>query len=285
MTHRIGVCSWSLRPASASDLAAKLRSIGVDSVQLALDPIRRQSHDSQPAGWDETETLAALTDAGIAITSGMMAMAGEDYSTLDTIRKTGGVRQDAFWNENLAAAGENAALALRYGIKLVTFHAGFIPHDADDTSRAVMVRRLQNIIDCFGSVGVNVAFETGQETAATLLSVLDEIDRPSLGVNFDPANMILYAMGDPVEALSLLAPRVMQVHIKDAIKTETPGTWGTEVCAGTGDVDWPSFFGTLRENGVGADLMIEREAGEDRTDDIKTAATLVRSHVETEASR
>jgi L-ribulose-5-phosphate 3-epimerase len=275
MTHGIGVCSWSLRPASASDLAEKLRTLGIDAVQLALDPIRRQSRDANLTGWDEAETLAALKDAGIRIASGMMAMQGEDYSTLDTIRKTGGVCQDATWETNLSAAGENAALALRMNIDLVTFHAGFIPHDASDPQRTVIIERLRQIIDCFASVGVRVALETGQETAATLLAALKEINRPTLGVNFDPANMILYAMGDPVDSIALLARNVAQIHIKDATKTTEPGTWGTEVTAGTGDVDWPAFFAAIGENGVGCDLMIEREAGEDRTDDIRAALDLL----------
>ncbi|XOV74116.1 MAG: sugar phosphate isomerase/epimerase family protein [Phycisphaerales bacterium] len=128
--------------------------------------------------------------------------------------------------------------------------------------------------------GIRLGLETGQETAASLLDALAAIDRDSVGVNFDPANMILYAMGDPVEALDRLAPHVVQIHVKDAIATDTPGRWGTEVPAGTGQVDWPAFFAVVRDHLPGIPLVIEREAGDRRIEDIRSAASLVQQHAE-----
>ncbi|MCH7793043.1 MAG: hypothetical protein IID31_12280, partial [Planctomycetes bacterium] len=98
MPGRIGVCSWSLSPGSPAELVEELERVGIDAVQLALDPIRRGE-------WNERETIATLRDAGIDILSGMMTMAGEDYSTLESIRRTGGVRLDDYWEANLATAG------------------------------------------------------------------------------------------------------------------------------------------------------------------------------------
>ena len=90
--------------------------------------------------------------------------------------------------------------------------------------------------------------------------MMADLDHPAAGVNFDPANMILYGMGDPVAALRALEPHVRQVHVKDALPSATPGEWGSEVRAGTGRVDWPAFFAIARELGVA--FLIEREAGE-----------------------
>lgn len=268
MTTNLGVCSWSLQPTSPAELVEKVRACGLNAVQLALDPIRTGE-------WSEIETLNRLRGGGVRVLSGMLGFAGEDYSTLETIRQTGGVRLDARWEENLRAAQANAAIAHRLGLKLVTFHAGFIPHDRGDASRRTIIDRLRAVIDTFDARGVRVAFETGQETSATLLEALDDLQRPHVGVNFDPANMILYAMGDPVAALRELAPRVVQVHIKDAVKTKTPGEWGSEVPAGSGGVSWAAFFATLRERSIACDLLIEREAGDQRVADIKTAAEVV----------
>jgi sugar phosphate isomerase/epimerase len=94
-------------------------------------------------------------------------------------------------------------------------------------------------------------------------------------VNFDPANMILYDKGNPIEALRTLGPWIRQVHIKDAARTTTPGTWGDEVVAGMGEVDWPAFFAALKEIGFAGDLCIEREAGMNRVEDIRTAREMV----------
>lgn len=269
VARRLGVCSWSLRPESPADLIAKIAATGLRRVQLALDPLR-----TDPRWGDEAPSR--LAEAGIAVVSGMMAMHGEDYSTLESIRRTGGVRPDDAWPFNLRAAHENAEVAAGLGIGLVTFHAGFVPHDREDPERRVLVDRLRQIIDAFGERGVRVGLETGQETAATLLSVLADLARPTVGVNFDPANMILYGMGDPVEAVERLGSRIAQAHIKDANPSAVPGAWGDEVCVGTGSVPWGEFLQALDRSAGPVDLMIEREAGECRAEDIRTA----REHVE-----
>lgn len=271
MTRRLAVCSWSLQPDSPSDLVRSLNACAVPAVQLALDPIRT-------GAWNESETIDQLRKANIEVISGMMATEGEDYSTLDTIRETGGLRPDSTWPTNLRAAEANAELAARLGLKLVTLHAGFIPHDRTDLEYASIIERLRTVADLFAARGIRIGLETGQETAPALLAALADLNHPSVGINFDPANMILYAMGDPVEALSLLAPHILQIHIKDATPTATPGQWGTEVPAGTGAVDWPAFFSTLSEHRPDADLVIERESGDQRIEDIRTAASLVAQH-------
>ena len=275
---RLGVCSWSLRPADPADLAAKVRACGLNAVQLALDPIRRGE-------WDEAETVRSLANNGIAILSGMMGMKGEDYSTLETIRRTGGVRPDETWPDNLAAAEANASLAQRLGIDLISFHAGFLPHDPTDPERERMLNRLRKLAGVFGDRGVRIALETGQETADMLLGVLEDLNAPTggtgvqpvrVGVNFDPANMILYGMGDPIAAFTRLARHVAQVHLKDARPTDRPGTWGTETPLGDGAVRWPDFLYVYRDADLRCDLVIERESGDRRVEDVRSAAEYVR---------
>ena len=269
---RVGACSWSLKARGPADLARSLRGIGVDCVQLHLDPLRRGE-------WSISETVSALAEARIDVRSGMMSMEGEDYSSLQSIERSGGVRPAATWASNRVAARANASLARRLGLELVTFHAGFLPHDRNDPERKLLLERLRELVDVFGAEGVRVGFETGQERADTLLEVLADLARPTAGINFDPANMILYGMGDPVAALRELAPRVLQVHIKDATATTQPGTWGEEVRVGTGQVRWIDFFAVLREQRVGVDWMIEREAGDQRIDDMRAARELLESFV------
>ncbi len=268
----LGVCSWSLQPSGPDELADRLVAAGVSCVQLALDPLRT-------ARWSVEATQGFLEDAGIEIRSGMMAMADEDYSSLEAIARTGGVRPDSTWAANLAAAEENAHLAREMGIGLVTWHAGVLPEGRDDPERVKLLARVAEITAHFAEQGVAVGLETGQETARSLLDVLEELAHPALGVNFDPANMILYDRGDPIEALALLAPFVRQVHVKDARRTQVRGTWGEEVRVGSGDVDWTAFFGVLREREVRCDLMIEREAGDSRLADIVAARELALRHL------
>lgn len=264
----LGVCSWSLRCASPTELVERVLALKLCAVQLHLDPVRQWQ-------WRPDETADRLRCARIAVPSAMMSFQGEDYSTLETIKLTGGVRLDDTWDKNLRAAEGNAILAQRFGIPLVTFHAGFLPHEPADPLRARLLERLRQIIDIFAARNIAVAFETGQESAETLLGVLDELDRPRVGINFDPANMILYAMGDPIASLRKLAPRIRQIHVKDALPTNQPGTWGAEVRAGDGAVDWKSFYAAVKDAGIVCNSMIEREAGEQRDPDIAAARDLV----------
>lgn len=268
MSRNVGVCSWSLLPSSPQDLGDKIYAVDVAYVQLALDPIRS-------GDWSLEDTVSILEDLGIDIISGMMAMAGEDYASLDSIKRTGGVRPDEHWEANLAAAGQNADLAKSIGVKLVTFHGGHVPGDRNDPLRRVMLDRLRAIADAFAERGVHVALETGQETAETMIGVLEELDRPTMGINFDPANMILYGTGDPIESLERLAPHTRQIHIKDALSAEAPGVWGKEVRVASGEVDWPRFFEVIKNSKIRADLMIERESGDQRVSDIREARTLI----------
>jgi len=274
---RLGVCSWSLEPETPRSLVESLKRVGVDCVQLALTPLVER-----PEVWGEVPKR--LADAGITLLSGMLATVGEDYSSLATIASTGGVRPDATWPATLSRATRVAECAKRLGLPLVTFHAGFIPHRAGGhapsrSEREVLIRRLRTIADVFDLHAIEVALETGQEEADTLADALGELRRETVGINFDPANMILYGMGEPVAALRHLAPRVRQVHVKDAVRTETPGTWGREVVAGTGEVDWDRFFDLLHAMPHTVDVVIEREAGTTRELDIVAAAELVRNQL------
>lgn len=265
---RVGVCSWSLRPEHPEHLLELLAPLGLTRVQLALVPC------VEALSW--RDAVGALRARGLTIASGMLATVGEDYSTLDSIARTGGVRPDATWPATRSLAASVAALAGRESIGLVTFHAGFIPHDAG-AERSMMVARLREVADLFQAASVSVAFETGQESAATLADALREIDHPAVGVNFDPANMILYGMGDPVAAVRTLAPWIRQVHIKDAVPALRSGEWGQEVQVGTGAVEWPSFIGALRDLDRPLDLVIEREAGAARAGDVRVAMERLRS--------
>jgi L-ribulose-5-phosphate 3-epimerase len=269
--NRIAVCSWSLQPADTADLIARLDSTGIHAVSLALSPLIEQ-----PKNW--ADAVLRLRDAGIDVISGMMATQGEDYSTLQRIAETGGLRPSATWPANLEHAKAVAALAAAHEIELVTFHAGFLPEETSDPERAVLLDRLGQVADVFAASGLRIALETGQESAATLSALLAELNRPNIGVNFDPANMILYAMGDPAQAIMHLKPFVLQIHIKDALATKIPGTWGEEVPVGQGQVQWAALLEVVRSITPAIDLVIEREAGDHRVADIITARDLLASY-------
>ena len=264
---RLAVCSWSLHPADPAELIAKLQQIGISKIQLALDPLR------EGGAWADAKQQ--LADGGITIVGGMMGCVGEDYATLDAIRRTGGVVPDETWPQTWENIQAMAPIAKDLGVDYVTFHAGFLPEEPDDPNYDKLVGRLGQVADLYAALDITLGFETGQEEGPTLLGFLQRLAKPNVGVNFDPANIILYDKGDPIDALKVLVPYAKQCHIKDATKTSTTGEWGAEVVVGTGEMNWPAFFSVLAEAGFDGPLAIEREAGDDRVGDIGKA----REHV------
>ena len=267
-SERLAVCSWSLQPESPEKLVADLKSIGISRVQLALEPLR-----AEPKVWGKFPELAA--QHGIQTVSGMIATKGEDYTTMESIQRTGGIVPDETWDENWRNIQEIANIAARLNLGLVTFHAGFLPHDPSDPGFNKLLNRLRQVADVFAARNISLGLETGQETAETLGAFLQKLDRKSVGVNFDPANMILYDQGNPLAALRQLAPWLKQCHIKDATRTKEKGAWGEEVVVGTGEVDWREFFRILSDLNFKGDCCIEREAGDSRAADIRAARDYV----------
>lgn len=269
ISPRLGLCSWSLQLAGLDQLLRQLDELKLPRLQLGLDPLR-----TDPTSWQDA--AIRLRDAGVSVVSGQFGAVGEDYTTPRTIRVTGGVVPDEHWSANLDNAHQTAELAGQLGLTMLSTHAGFIPPDDREPVFAKLVDRVSTLADLFARrCGAKLLLETGQETADTLGRFLQAVDRPNVGVNFDPANMLLYDMGDPVESVRRLMPHVRQVHIKDATPPSNPGTWGEEVVVGDGAVDWAAFLGALRDGGYEGSLIIEREAGSQRVADIATAAERV----------
>jgi sugar phosphate isomerase/epimerase len=253
----ISVCSWSLR-ASEIELPPIIESLGSPRVHLALNDLI-----STP---DTAVELAEKLD----ISATMIGFSQEDYTTLETIKTTGGIVPDNSWEHNLTHVRAGIELTARLHVPFMTFHAGFISED-DPELFSKMVERITTIANIGAANGVTVLMETGQETADDLAAFVTKINHQNLGINFDPANMILYGKGDPIDALRKLAAWIKHIHIKDALKAEMPGEWGSEVAWGCGDVDTDAFVQTLNDIGYTGCLAVEREAGDDRIGDIKSA--------------
>jgi sugar phosphate isomerase/epimerase len=251
----IGVCSWSLQVRSVPELTGLLGRLGVDVVQIACG-------DPHHASWDEGEQMpAAAKSAGLRMSAAMLGFPGEDYTTPQTIQSTGGFGPKELRTERLERFRWALDRVKQLGLSDLTLHAGFIPH-VGDPERKPMLDVLAQVGDLAKAAGVTAAFETGQETADLLRTTLDELKSPNLKVNFDPANMLLYDMGDPLRAVEILAPDIRSVHVKDANRPMVTGQWGEEVPLGRGQVNIPEFVRTLKRVGYRGPLIIEREVGD-----------------------
>jgi sugar phosphate isomerase/epimerase len=259
----IGVCSWSLQVKNIPELRRLLDRLGINTVQIACG-------DPHHAAWDEGERLPeAVAAARFDLTGAMLGFPGEDYTSPQTIQKTGGFGDPTTRAERLERFQWALDRTRALGLTDLMLHAGFLPEPADP-DRKPFLDTLGRVSALAAARGVTVAFETGQETADLLRRTLDELQCPNLKVNFDPANMILYDKGDPLRAVEILGPDIRSVHVKDANRTKVPGTWGEEVPLGQGQVNIKAWVQALKKVGYKGPLCIEREVGtqEERLRDI-----------------
>lgn len=263
--HDIAVCSWSLQPKDTQDLITKVKQLGLDHVQIGLLPLVLLDDKRRLA------EIGLLEKSGLTFTSGMMSFPGEDYSTIQAIHDTGGYVPDDTWETRKKLSKQAAVIAEELGITSIGTHVGFVP-PTDHVDYPGVKTRVRKIAESFQSHGIDLLLETGQEPAEELLEFFKDLGVSNVGVNFDPANMILYGAGDPMQTIATLGKAIRHVHVKDATASATPGSeWGAEVPFGTGQVNPSQFLAALHAAGYQGPLAIEREAGEQRIADVRTA--------------
>lgn len=250
----LGVCSWSLQVKNVPELVRLMGELGVSCTQIACG-------DPHHASWDEGDAMPeAARNSGLVLSGAMLGFPGEDYTTPRTIQATGGFGDPDLRTERLERLAWGLDRTVALGLTDLTLHAGFLP-EPSSPARPAFLATLSRAGEMAAERGVTLAFETGQEPASLLKRTLDDLACPSLKVNFDPANMLLYDMGDPVEAVGLLGPLIRSVHVKDARRPKVKGQWGEEVPLGQGEVDIPRFLQALKSAGYSGPLIVEREVG------------------------
>jgi L-ribulose-5-phosphate 3-epimerase len=152
-----------------------------------------------------------------------------------------------------------ARFAAELGLSDLVTHAGFIPENPNHPDYLSLIPHLRYLVQGCWEYGVHFNFETGQETPLTLLRTIEDLGLPNLGVNLDPANLILYGKGNPVDALDVLGRYVRGVHAKDGRYPTHGRQLGVETPLGEGQVDFPRLIGRLKELGYDGPLTIERE--------------------------
>jgi L-ribulose-5-phosphate 3-epimerase len=271
----IGVCSWSLRqPDLATTCKVAKEELGLNLIQVGFfdTSVLDESRDDA--------VVKTIENSGMEVSATCIGYAGEDYSSIAQIAKTGGYLPDASWDERFKLTLRVRDITAKLGTSMLATHIGFVPHDKKSPAHATMVDRLKKVTDALGEKGITLVMETGQEPPDALVDFIKAVGRSNIRVNFDPANMILYGVGKPTEAVDVLKDYIAHVHAKDATWSSAPGKeWGQEVVLGTGQANIPQIVGKLKAYGFTGPLVIEREAGDTRIADVKAAIKLLRSVV------
>ncbi len=172
---------------------------------------------------------------------------------------------------------------------VVTTHIGVIP-EMENEQRVILSDSCYRLGTIASEMDAVFAIETGSEKAITLRKFLDDLHCKGIGVNFDPANLVMVADDDPVKGVHELSPYIVHTHVKDGImiKKGSPeeiysafadpenslldfNDYFKETPLGEGSVDFEHYFQALAEIGYTGFLTIEREVGDHPVEDIERA--------------
>ncbi len=219
---------------------------------------------------------SALDRRDFRVVTAFTGFRGESYASIPICAETVGFVPAATRQEREARAVDVSDFAGALGIPGLATHLGCLPEDTEHPDYAAVVGLVRRLCERCERNGQTFALETGQEPAGALLEFLRSVDRPNIGINFDPANMILYGSGEPLAALEALSDHLITVHCKDGTWPETHGEWGRETPLGEGDVGMGRYVAALRAAGYSGPLTIEREiVGEEQRADIRKAIALL----------
>ena len=268
--REVGVMFWAGR-----DQLAEIKSLGVQCGQLGIPG----GLDLTPAEAEDWRT--ALRQEQFTLVTVFAAYDGESYADIPTVQRTVGFIPHDTRAEREQRTYQVSDFAAALGVGSIACHIGFVPEDATHSDYAAVRDLVRRVCDHAARNRQTFALETGQEPAEVLLRFLKDVNRPNLGINFDPANLILYGTGDPIAALGVLAPHLLSVHCKDGDwpPPDRPGALGMEQPLGKGAVGIPRFIEKLKAINFRGPLNIEREAEnqEERIRDIRAAVPLLRS--------
>lgn len=233
--------------------------LGVPTIQLHAPHRETRTADSA------ADFCARLESLGIELTCVFGGFAGESYATIPEVERTVGLVPEETRAARLQEMKEISDFSRLLGCDVVALHLGFVPHDIVSSQYQQVLEVTRQLCDHVARNDQRLHLETGQETADGLLQFLKDVERDNLFINFDPANMILYGTGEPIEALRKVGMYVRSIHCKDATWSSEPGkTWGCEVPLGEGQVNMHTYLRTLLEIGYSGPLTIEREIPQDR---------------------
>jgi len=167
--------------------------------------------------------------------------------------------------------------AKKLGITQMATHAGFLPENPSDPNYPGVIAALRNILWHVKDNGQKFLFETGQETPVTLRRAIEDLGKEGLGINLDPANLLLYGKANPVDALDVFGEFVCDVHAKDGEYPTNGRQLGEEKPLGQGSVNFPALIAKLKSIGYDGPLTIEREiSGEEQDRDILSAIEILK---------
>ena len=282
---KIGMIAESLRCPLETGIP-RARELGADGIQIyAVSPYLDMLNDSP----DKLKILKETAEKnGLVFSAVCSDLGGHGFS-------------DPPGNPERIEKTRRIMEASRiFNTHVLTTHIGVVPSDRNSKLYAEVVETLQTVGALAADNGMVLAIETGPESPEQLNQFLLDVDHKNIGVNMDPANLVMVQNPDPAAAVRLLGKYIVHTHAKDGIHFQDcnpkrvydafaeggfdqlvaeTGELFREVELGKGQVDWNEYLKALREVGYDGFLTIEREVGSHPEKDIANAVRFLKSNL------
>ena len=249
---------------------SKVASLGLHSCQITCWDMALMTPEKAE------EVKRASARHGVEVSTFWCGYRGERiWNFIDGPRTLGIVPEElrAARTEDLIKGSDFARML---GVSQMATHAGFLPECPSDPQYPGVLDSLRAIATRCRENGQYFLFETGQETPTTILRVIEDVGTGNLGVNLDPANLLMYGKANPVDSLRIIGKYVRDVHAKDGEYPTCGRELGVEKPLGEGSVNFPALIKGLKECGYDGAITIEREiSSEKQLADIKRAIEIL----------
>lgn len=263
---KLGVLVLLEKEKSIGEEIKKVHDLGFESCQICA--------------WDETlftdETADVINKAckeyGVKVSTFWCGWKGPKIWNFYEGPLTLGLVPADYRFERMEELKRGSDFAKKLGVENLATHVGFLPETPNTAEYQSLVCAIREVAQHAKDNGQYFMFETGQETPVTLRRTIEDIGLDNLGINFDPANLILYGKANPVDALDIIGKYVRDVHGKDGCYPTDGKNLGEETPLGKGRVNYPAFVAKLKEIGYDRTITIEREiSGDEQIRDILDA--------------
>ena len=184
-----------------------------------------------------------------------------------------GINSPNYGKERIEYLKQAASFCKWIGSENILIHAGFVANNPYSEEYRTMVRLVRELAEYVGGLGLNLLLESGGESPIVLKRLFADVGTGNVFSNLDTANLIMYGLGNPVDAAYTLGSDIKSVHIKDGLPPTVPGELGKETEFMEGFVDFPRVISILKKNGFEGPYIIEREIS-DASSEIQIAQTL-----------
>ncbi|RDI69513.1 sugar phosphate isomerase/epimerase family protein [Halopelagius longus] len=250
---QFGFSTNAFRKYGLTESIEVLADAGYDGVEILLD----QPHLYPPEADEEEveEVVQTLDDREIAISNcnAFMLTAIEDFHHPSFVEPDEDYRRRRV-KFTLAALDTAAALGAEH---ISIEPGGPVPHDhSREWATDTFVKGLTEVSTKAEEVGVDVLVEPEPdlliETSDEFLELMDRIDSPRIGCNFDAGHF--FCVGeDPTALVEKLADYTKHYHLEDIPADRTH----EHTQLGEGDMDIDGFLSTLEDVGYDGFVTVE----------------------------